>query len=159
MGEQSLMTEPRGKTLESRQQAEHARAILDRVRAWASTLDRADIEAAAATHGFAAAGVATAKDKYEDEHLRTRGSVWEYEDPLYGRMVEHGPGPKLSHTPARIKWAAKPVGWHNHEVFTRLLGLSPSRLKTLTEHKVIGQWADIPGAKPPAEWTPEQGRV
>jgi crotonobetainyl-CoA:carnitine CoA-transferase CaiB-like acyl-CoA transferase len=120
---------------------------------------RAEVEAAAVTHGFAAARVATARDKFDDKHLRARGSVWEYEDPLYGRMVEHGPGPKLSETPARIKWAAKPVGWHNHDVFTRLLGLSPSQLKALTEQKVIGQWAEIPGAKPPAEWTPDQGRV
>ncbi len=159
LGDPSLAADPRLKTLESRQKPEHARAALERVRAWAGPLGRADIEAAAVKHGFAAARVATAKDRYEDPHLRARGTVWEYEDPLYGRMVEHALGPKLSETPARIKWAAKPVGWHNHDVFTRLLGLSPSRIKALTEQKVIGQWAEIPGAKPPSEWTPEQGRV
>jgi len=125
----------------------------------ARKLARGEGRGAAVKHGFAAARVATARDRYEDRHLRARGTVWEYEDPLYGRMVEQALGPKLSETPARIKWAAKPVGWHNHDVFTRLLGLSPSRLKELTEQKVIGQWAEIPGAKPPSDWTPDQGRL
>jgi len=159
MGDRALAADPRFKTLEARQKPEHAREALARVRAWAGKLARAEVEAAAVKHGFAAARVATARDRYEDRHLRARGTVWEYEDPLYGRMVEHGLGPKLSETPARIKWAAKPVGWHNHDVFTRLLGLSPSRIKELTEQKVIGQWAEIPGAKPPSDWAPDQGRV
>src|SRR6266849_1861610 len=103
LGDRELTTDVRFTTLESRQKPEHASLALDRVREWARKLARAEIEAAAVRHGFAAARVASAKDKYEDEHLRARGSVWEYEDPLYGRMVEHGPGPKLSETPARIK--------------------------------------------------------
>ena len=81
-----------------------------------------------------------------------RGTVWPYEDPLYGPMVEHGPAPKLSATPGRMRWAAKPVGWHNENVLTRLLGLSPSRIKQLEERKVVGRWADRPGAKPPDGW-------
>jgi crotonobetainyl-CoA:carnitine CoA-transferase CaiB-like acyl-CoA transferase len=67
-------------------------------------------------------------------------------------MVEQGPAPKLSETPGRIKWAAKPVGWHNHDVLTRVLGLSPREIKDLQARKVVGQWADRPGAKPPDEW-------
>ncbi|MBI4638832.1 MAG: CoA transferase [Candidatus Rokubacteria bacterium] len=159
MGEPGLAQDPRYRTLEARQKPENARALLDRVRAWGGKLARAEVEAAAARFGFAAARVVNSKDKYEDDHLRARGSVWEYDDPLYGRMVEQGPGPKLSATPARIKWAGKPVGWHNEEIFVRLLGLAPSRIKELQERKVIGEWADRPGAKPPAEWTPTQGRV
>jgi crotonobetainyl-CoA:carnitine CoA-transferase CaiB-like acyl-CoA transferase len=152
MGDGGLAGDARFATLQARQNPENTAALLDRIRAWAGKLARAEVEAAAARHGFAAARVATAKDKHDDDHLRARGSVWEYEDPLYGTMVEQGPAPKLSETPVRIKWAAKPVGWHNQDVFMRLLGVSPSRLKELSERKVIGQWADRPGAKPPAEW-------
>jgi crotonobetainyl-CoA:carnitine CoA-transferase CaiB-like acyl-CoA transferase len=152
MGDRGLAGEARFATLQARQKPENTTALLERIRAWAGKLARAEVEAAGARHGFAAARVATAKDKHDDDHLRARGSVWEYEDPLYGTMVEQGPAPKLSETPARIKWAAKPVGWHNQDVFMRLLGLSPSQLKELSERKVIGQWADRPGAKPPAEW-------
>jgi crotonobetainyl-CoA:carnitine CoA-transferase CaiB-like acyl-CoA transferase len=159
LGDPDLAGDPRYATLQARQQPAHSVALIGRVREWAQALARSEVETAAAKHGFAAARVATARDRYEDEHLRARGSVWDYEDPLYGAMVEHGPGPKLSETPARIKWAAKPVGWHNEEVFNRLLGLSPSRVAALTEQKVIGQWAEIPGARPPDDWTPARGRV
>jgi crotonobetainyl-CoA:carnitine CoA-transferase CaiB-like acyl-CoA transferase len=152
MGEPGLADDARFATLAARQRPENMKPLLDRIRAWAGKQARAEVEAAAARHGFAAARVATAKDKYDDDHLRARGSVWEYDDPLYGKMVEQGPAPKLSDTPARIKWSAKPVGWHNQEVLTRLLGLSPSEIRRLEEQKVVGQWADRPGAKPPAEW-------
>jgi crotonobetainyl-CoA:carnitine CoA-transferase CaiB-like acyl-CoA transferase len=152
MGEPGLADDARFATLAARQRPENMKPLLDRIRAWAGKQARAEVEAAAARHGFAAARVATAKDKYDDDHLRARGSVWEYDDPLYGKMVEQGPAPKLSDTPARIKWSAKPVGWHNQEVLTRLLGLSPSEIRRLEERKVVGQWADRPGAKPPAEW-------
>ena len=152
MGDEGLARDPRYATLGARQRPEHMSTLLDRIRGWAGKLARAEVEAAAARHGFAATRVATAKDKHDDDHLRARGSVWEYEDPLYGKMVEQGPAAKLSETPARIKWAAKPVGWHNHDVLTRLLGLSPGRIRALEGNKVIGQWADRPGAKPPAEW-------
>jgi len=152
MGDEGLARDPRYATLGARQRPEHMAALLDRIRGWAGKLARTEVEAAAARHGFAATRVATAKDKHDDDHLRVRGSVWEYEDPLYGKMVEQGPAAKLSETPARIKWAAKPVGWHNHDVLTRLLGLSPGRIRALEGNKVIGQWADRPGAKPPAHW-------
>jgi crotonobetainyl-CoA:carnitine CoA-transferase CaiB-like acyl-CoA transferase len=152
MGDPELAQDPRYAMLEARQQSEHMTLLLERIRAWAGMLTRAEIEAAGVTYGFAAARVATAKDKYADEHLRARGSVWPYEDSLYGPMVEQGPPAKLSETPARLKWAAKPVGWHNQEVLVRLLGLTPARIKALEERKVIGQWADRPGAQPPAEW-------
>jgi crotonobetainyl-CoA:carnitine CoA-transferase CaiB-like acyl-CoA transferase len=152
MGEAGLARDPRFATLPARQKPENATALLDRIRGWVGKQARAEVEAAAVRHGFAAARVATAKDKYDDDHLRARGSVWEYEDPLYGRLVEQGPAPKLSETPPRIKWSAKPVGWHNQDVLTRLLGLTPGELRSLEDRKVVGQWADRPGAKPPADW-------
>jgi succinyl-CoA---D-citramalate CoA-transferase len=152
MREPALAKDPKYATLEARQKPQNMKALLKRIRGWAAKHARAEIEAAGVKHGFAAARVATAKDKHDDEHLRARGSVWEYEDPLYGTMVEQGPAPKLSETPGRIKWAAKPVGWHNHDVLTRLLGLSPREIKDLQGRKVVGQWADRPGAKPPDEW-------
>ena len=152
MGDAALARDPQYATLAARQRPENAKALLERIRAWTGTLARAEVETAAVRHGFAATRVATARDKYEDAHLRERGSVWEYEDPLYGKMVEQGPAPKLSETPARIKWAAKPVGWHNRDVLVRVLGLSPARIKELEAQKVVGQWADRPGAKPPADW-------
>ena len=77
------------------------------------------------------------------------------EDPVYGPMVEHGPAPKLSETPARYKWAAKPVGFHNEYVLGRLLGLRAEQLRELEQKGVIGKWADRRGPKPPDDWEGE----
>jgi len=153
MGARELGRDPRFKDLASRQLPANREALLLLIRNWAAKRTRADIEGLAAKHGFAASRVATAEDRYLDDHLRARGTVWAYEDPLYGPMVEHGPAPKLSETPGRLRWAAKPVGWHNEEILTRLLGLPPSRMSELEAKKVVGKWADRPGAKPPEGWS------
>lgn len=154
MGEPGLATNPHFATLQARQQPAHARALSERIGRWTASMACAEIEALAEEHGFAAAPVVNAEDRYTDEHLRARGTVWKYEDPLYGPMVEHGPAPKLSATPGRIRWSAKPIGWHNTEILVRLLGLSPARIRDLEAQKVIGRWAERPGAKPPDDWSP-----
>jgi crotonobetainyl-CoA:carnitine CoA-transferase CaiB-like acyl-CoA transferase len=155
MGRDDLATDPRFATRTDRAMELHADALDQHAADWVRELTRAEVEAAARRHGFAAAGVATAKDHYEDSHLRARGSVWEMEDPVYGTMVEHGPAPKLSETPARYKWAAKPAGFHNEYVLRRLLGLSSQRIKELERQGVIGKWADRRGPKPPDGWSGE----
>ncbi len=154
MGDPDLANDPRFATLPARQRPDHAEPLLERIRTWASEKTRSELEGLGEKHGFAAARVATAEDRYKDEHLRARAAVWEYEDPLYGPMVEHGPAPKLSETPGRVRWSAKPVGWHNEEILVRLLGLSASRIRELESQKVVGRWADIPGAKPPEASAP-----
>jgi crotonobetainyl-CoA:carnitine CoA-transferase CaiB-like acyl-CoA transferase len=155
MGREDLATDPRFATRTDRATEQHADELDQHIADWVRELTRAEVEAAARRHAFAASGVATAKDHYEDPHLRARGSVWEMEDPVYGTMVEHGPAPKLSETPARYKWAAKPAGFHNEYVLRRLLGLSSEKIKELERQGVIGKWADRRGPKPPDGWSGE----
>ncbi len=159
MGRKEFLADARFASHADRSQEAHAEVLDDAIGAWLRGMTRAEVEAAAHQNGFAAAPVATAKDHYEDPHLRARGSVWEMEDPVYGTMVEHGPAPKLSGTPARYKWAAKPVGFHNEYVLGRLLGLRPEQLRELEERGVIGKWADRKGPKPPDDWQPGQGEI
>jgi crotonobetainyl-CoA:carnitine CoA-transferase CaiB-like acyl-CoA transferase len=149
MGAPALAEDPRYATLAARLEPAHGDAIRRQVADWAADLPRADVEALGEKHGFAAARVATAQDRYEDPHLRARAAVWDHEDPLYGEMVEQGPAPKLSATPGRIRWAARPVGWHNEHVFRTVLGLSPSEIQALEAERVVGRWAERVGAKPP----------
>jgi crotonobetainyl-CoA:carnitine CoA-transferase CaiB-like acyl-CoA transferase len=158
MGTPQVAEDPRFATLAARQQPANRDALLEKIRAWARDRSREELEGLGEKHGFACARVANAEDRYRDEHLRERGTVWAHDDPLYGPMMEQGPAPKLSATPGRIRWAGKPVGWHNEEILTRLLGLSPSRIRELEEKKVVGKWADRPGAKPPEEWRESRAR-
>ncbi|MBI5419518.1 MAG: CoA transferase [Deltaproteobacteria bacterium] len=121
----------------------------ERVAAFTAARTREEILRISEGAGFSAARVVGGGEQYNDPHLRARGTVWELDDPLYGRIDEFGPGPKLSESPGRIKWTAKPVGYHNEQVFGGLLGLSPAEMKELARKKVIGKWADVPGARPP----------
>jgi len=159
MGRDDLLADPRFATRAARVEESHAEALDRKIGAWVRGMTRLEAEAVARRYGFAAAAVATAKDHYEDAHLRARGSVWEMKDPIYGTMVEHGPAPKLSETPMRYKWAAKPVGFHNEYVLGRILGLSPDQIEELERQKVIGTWADRQGPKPPDDWAPGQGDI
>jgi len=87
------------------------------------------------------------------------GRLWEHDDPVYGPMVETGPAPKLSATPARIKWAGKPVGFHNDFVFKRILGLDDTKIRELEAAGAVGQWAPgRRGAAAPDGWKGE-GRL
>lgn len=154
-----LARDRRFKTLAARLKEENNRALNAIIGDWAAGRTTRELDALGQRFGFAAAPVQTSKDHYEDPHLRARGSVWQYEDPLYGEMVEYGPAPKLSETPGRITWGAKPVGFHNAYVLRRLLGLTSKEIASLQERKIIGKWIDRVGAKPPDNWTPGQGEI
>ncbi len=147
-----MAREMRFATFESRVGEENAKALHGILSSWALSNTMDEIEKLAEVHGFAAHRVSTSQDHYHDEHLKRRGTVWNFEDPLYGDAVEYGPGPKLSASPGRMRWMAKPVGFHNDYVFTDLLGLSAEKIRELEEKKVIGRWDDRVGAKPPDGW-------
>jgi len=159
MGRPELVEDPRFRTLEARQQEEHATALLRLVAEWARGKTRRELDLLGGEHGFASAPVLDFKEIYEDPHYRERGAVWEVDDPLYGPVVESGPVPKLSETPGRLKWSGKPVGFHNEYVFRTLLGLSSAELQNLEEKGIIGKWADRVGAKPPDDWDGKAGVI
>ncbi len=159
MKQEQLAKDRRFASPKARLVEEHNQALNKIIAAWAATKSVKEVDVLSQRFGFAAAPVQNAKDHHGDAHLRARGAVWEYEDPVYGRMVEYGPAPKLSRTPGRIKWGARPVGFHNDYVFRKLLGLTSAQIRALEEMKVIGKWADRVGAKPPDDWTPGQGEI
>jgi crotonobetainyl-CoA:carnitine CoA-transferase CaiB-like acyl-CoA transferase len=157
MKQTELSEDERFKTVAARLEEKNNRELHAMLSAWAVAWNVDEIEELADLHGFAAHRVANARDHYQDEHLRQRGAVWELEDPLYGKLVEYGPGPKLSESPGRMRWNAKPVGFHNGYIFKSLLGLDDKEIRRLSSEQVIGQWADRIGAKPPGDWNGKDG--
>jgi crotonobetainyl-CoA:carnitine CoA-transferase CaiB-like acyl-CoA transferase len=155
MGQPELADDPRWKALEARLRPEGNQALCALVADWASRRTLAEIEALAVEHGFAAAPVLDATGIHAEPHFRHRRAVFPLDDPVYGPLADVGPAPKLSATPGRHKWTARPVGFHNEYVFTRLLGLGDAELRDLEARGVIGQWADRPGARPPDGWAGE----
>jgi len=150
-----LIEDERFRTAEARLKEDHARELLQIIRDWAATRTREEIDALGELYRFGSAPVMGFKDHNYDPHLRARGMVWEIDDPVYGRVVEVGPVVKMSETPGRLRWSAKPVGFDNEYVFVKMLGLRPSELKALEEKGVIGKWAPLLGSMPPDGWRGE----
>jgi crotonobetainyl-CoA:carnitine CoA-transferase CaiB-like acyl-CoA transferase len=152
LGDPGLAADPRFRTLAERRVPAHADLLDAAIAAWCGERTRGEVEAAARAHGFAAAPVTSGRDQHGDAHFRARGSVEELDDALYGRVVDYGPAMQLSATPARHKWAGRPVGWHNRHVLKGVLGLADADIADLERRGVVGRWGDRRGAKPPDDW-------
>ncbi len=136
---------------------ENAREILKEIAEWVKDKHVDEVEELGNKYGFAASRVLEVKDAYYSEHFRERGAIQEYEDPLYGRLVEPCYPPRME-TPSRLKWAARPVGFDNEYVFVKLLGLSYDEVKKLEEEGVIYKWnPDVPPQCPPPDWDGKRG--
>ncbi|HEY7141438.1 MAG TPA: CoA transferase [Methylomirabilota bacterium] len=159
LGHPELAVDGRFATADARRRPAHADTLDALIRPWCAGRARADVEAAARRHGFAAAAVKSARDQYVDAHFRARGSVEELDDQVYGRVVDYGPAPQLSATPARHTWAGRPVGWHNRHVLQGILGLPDSEIADLERRGIVGRWSDRRGAKPPDDWSGEGDRL
>jgi crotonobetainyl-CoA:carnitine CoA-transferase CaiB-like acyl-CoA transferase len=135
-----------------------ARELLGAVASWAATRRVAEVEALACGHGFAASRVLEAKDVYHGEHFRERGAVQEYEDPLYGTMVQQCYPPVMSGTPGRLKWSCRPLGFDNGYVLGKILGLPEGEVKRLRDEGVVFQWnPNVPSQCPPPGWDGKRG--
>jgi crotonobetainyl-CoA:carnitine CoA-transferase CaiB-like acyl-CoA transferase len=160
MGKPELAKDSRFATHQARLQEENAQALLAAIRSWVAEKTYAEIDALAGKYHFGAQKVSNNKDHFEDEHLRRRNFTYTVDDLVYGEVVEEGVVPKMSETPGRIKWAGRPVGFHNEYVLRRFLGYPAEKIKDLQDNKVIGKWVETPpGRKPPEDWDGESGMI
>jgi len=99
-----------------------------------------------------------AKDVYRSDHFRERGAIQEYEDPLYGNMVQQCYPPVMSETPGRLKWSCRPLGFDNRYVLKKVLSLPDEEVKKLEEEGVVFQWnPEVPSQCPPPGWDGKSG--
>jgi crotonobetainyl-CoA:carnitine CoA-transferase CaiB-like acyl-CoA transferase len=137
---------------------ENARDLLEKIALWTRSRRVGEVEELADRYGFAASRVLEAKDAYSSEHFRARGAVQDYDDSLYGRMVQQCYPPVMSGTPARLKWSSRPLGFDNHYVMTKILGLPSEEVQKLEDEGVIFKWnPEIPSHCPPPDWDGKSG--
>ena len=137
---------------------ENARALLAEVAAWAKEKHVSEVEELGDKYGFAATRVLEVDDVYNDETYRERGSIQDYEDEMYGLFREPCYPPRMSETPSRLKWGARPIGIDNEYVFNKVLGLPLEEIKELERAGVIYKWnPDIPSTCPPPDWDGKSG--
>ena len=135
-----------------------AREILQIVGAWTKTKKAEEVEEIGTKYGFAASRVVQVDEAYNSAHMRERSAVQSYDDPLYGEMTEACYPPRLSETPSRLKWAARPIGMDNEYVLTTILGLPTEQVKQLAEEKVTFKWnPQVPSHCPPPDWDGKKG--
>ena len=159
MNAEDLLKDDRFSTTTARLKKENADELDKIVAEWVSKRTLDEVIEAAKTYGFSASQVRRSFEVYHDEHLRSRKSVWIYDDPILGSFAAAGTPIKLSKTPGRIRWSVYPVGYHNRYVFKRILGLSDEEIEELVKEGVISYWADVIGRKPPSDFNPEDDPV
>lgn len=82
--------------------------------------------------------VNTAKDIFEDPHIKERGNLISiYDSDLKKDIRMQGVVPKFSETPGKVKWPGKPIGDFNKEIYQDLLGYSPDKFKKLKNNEII----------------------
>ena len=128
---------------------ENAKELFDIAGKWVSSSNVDNLVELAKKHHFAIAQVEDDYDITNDEWRRERGSVIMVADEMYHKLLMPGPNAMLSKTPARVRWLARPLGYHNRYILKKMLGYSEDEIKQLEKERVVGYWDDRPGIKPP----------
>lgn len=149
MGEPELGQDSRfGETLE-RLKPENAAQINRVVEGWVRTKTENEVLDLAEEYAFPAAKVMDDRRIVKDQWRRDRGSIVDINDEMYGEETSALPAAMLEKNPARIKWLAKPLGYHNNYVLKKLLGLSSKEIEKLRKEEIVGTWDNRVGQKPP----------
>lgn len=125
----------------------------DLISKWVSSKTLDEVLACAKTYGFPASPVLTDLEVYKDPWRWERGSVIEFNDRIYGKVHIPGIPIHMSATPAKTKWLARPVGYHNKLILKKWLGYSDEEIAKLEKEGVIGYWDQHPGMCPPDTWS------
>jgi crotonobetainyl-CoA:carnitine CoA-transferase CaiB-like acyl-CoA transferase len=108
------------------------------VQAWVGGADAADVLARLDAAEVPCGLVASVRDLFEDPHVRARGNIVEFPNPLGGALAMVGVVPRLSATPGQVRSAGPvTVGAHNEEIYCGRLGLSRDDLAALAARGVV----------------------
>jgi crotonobetainyl-CoA:carnitine CoA-transferase CaiB-like acyl-CoA transferase len=107
------------------------------VAAWIGRHTLAEAMAVFEAGSVAAAPVYDARQLMADEHLRSRGTFVEVEDPDLGAVTVQAPVAVLTETPGRIDHLGRHLSADSDAVFGDLLGVNPDRLAALRVSGVI----------------------
>ena len=76
-------------------------------------------------------------DIVRDEQTRVREMVVDVPTEEFGVLKMQGVVPKMSGTPGAVKWAGKPLGFFNEEVYQNILGFQPEQIQDMKEKGII----------------------
>lgn len=76
-------------------------------------------------------------DILNDEQYKFRNMILDVPTEKFGVIKMQGVVPKLSDTPGEVKFAGKPLGYFNEEIYTGVLGMTKEEISRLKEEGVI----------------------
>ena len=124
MGNPSLASDERFTTRELR--ITNKAALDAYLNGWTALLTPREVESALQAVGVPAGVVATAKNLYDDPHLRARGMIVQVDHGAqFGKIPHAGPNVHLSDTPSRADLPSPMKGADNDTVFRDILRLTP----------------------------------
>jgi crotonobetainyl-CoA:carnitine CoA-transferase CaiB-like acyl-CoA transferase len=116
----------------------HVEEIDAIVAGWVADKTSMEIEETLIRAGVPVARAATVPEVTESRQIEARAMMVNVDHAFASQEVPLPGQPiKLSATPAKIRMPAPDIGEHNDEVYSRLLGLVPSRLDQLRAEHVI----------------------
>jgi crotonobetainyl-CoA:carnitine CoA-transferase CaiB-like acyl-CoA transferase len=115
------------------------RADLDAmVQTWVGAADARDVLARLDAAEVPCGPVASARDLFEDPHVRARENIVELPSPLGGVLAMVGVVPRLTESPGRVESVGPAaVGAHNEEIYCGRLGLTREELEALSARGVV----------------------
>jgi succinyl-CoA:(S)-malate CoA-transferase subunit B len=115
------------------------RADLDAlVQTWVGAADAREVLARLDAAEVPCGPVASARDLFEDPHVRARENIVELPSPLGGLLAMVGVVPRLTESPGRVESVGPlAVGAHNEEIYCGRLGLTRDELKALSARGVV----------------------
>lgn len=89
-------------------------------------------------HNVVYGKVNTAKDLFNDPHIKERNNLISvYDDQLKKNVTMQGIVPKFSKTPGEVKWPGKGKAEDNESIYKQLLGYSPEKIKMMKANGII----------------------
>ena len=135
IGRQDLASDPRLEHNHGRVQ--HAEMIDEAIACWTQKHDSNEVVKLLEKAGVPVGPIYSSADIMRDSHVQARGM---FEDvPIAdGEQIKLPTfAPKFSETPGGTDWPGPPLGSHNKEVFSDLLGLGEEELRELCREGVI----------------------
>lgn len=127
----------RAKFARATDRVRHADELDRLVAEWIAARDRNDVVDQLLTARIPVAPVNTVADLLADPHVNARRDFVVVDDPTFGPLRMVAPLPRLSGTPAEIRWAGPPLGAHTDEVLREWLDLSSDEIHGLRDQGVI----------------------